>query len=296
MAVSDLLITVFGMPVAAREQILGTDIIDYGGVRGDIFCKMLEYTQDVSISCSILTLVAIATDRFCATLYPFKRFITVTRAKYIMVMIWVVSLIISIPLLVVMRVGIFDNEYACYEDWRVFREFGATEFENGYTIALFVVLYGAPLPIISILYGAIIIRVWKRKIPGQPSVRGRQLQQRTKKNVLKMFMTVVLCFMICWLPYHVIFFIYGDLCDPLKNVWFFGRFMGHANSSITPWIYVVFSRDYRKGIKSILLKCLSVKPPLSLSFQRSSVSIGQLAREPPKTNTITLKAYTNNVQ
>ncbi|XP_031574802.1 neuropeptide FF receptor 2-like [Actinia tenebrosa] len=297
MAVADLLITVFGMPVAAREQIISTDAIDFGGIRGEIYCKMLEYTKDVSISCSILTLVAIATDRFCATLIPFKRLITLTKAKVMMFLIWIVSLVVTIPLLVVANVIEYENnKFFCYEDWTVFHDLGASKMEHSYTIALFIILYAAPLVIISILYGAVIRKIWKRKIPGQTTHSGRQMQQRTKKKVLKIFMTVVVCFMACWLPYHVILFTYNFDCYPPINLWFFARFLGHTNSSITPWIYIIYGRDYRLGAKRILKKVLGKADPLP-SFCNRSVQIPSNLPDinASNLNNVTLKTFTNKI-
>lgn len=296
MAFADLLITVFGMPVGTREQIKNTDLIDFGGVRGEIYCKMLEYSKDVSISCSILTLVAIATDRFCATLFPLKRFITLSKAKVIIVIIWISSLVVTIPLLAVTKVQEYDeNQYFCYEDWSVFQDLGASEMENSFTIVLFIILYAGPLVIISILYGAIIRRIWKRKIPGQPTRSGRKMQQRTKKRVLKMFMTVVVCFMVCWLPYHVVFFAYRFECPPPINLWFFARFFGHANSSITPWIYMIYGRDYRVAVQRILKKVFGNADPFPLVHNRTVNISSRLTDNNASNDVVTLKSFTNYI-
>lgn len=298
MATADLLITTFGMPVATRDQMLDTGAIDFGGLRGEIYCKMLEYTQDVSIACSILTLVAIAIDRFCATLYPLKRLMTVTKAKVMMMIIWVIALAVTIPLVVVTKVfEEANNKYYCYEDWSgVFQEFGANEMESSYTIVLFIILYAVPLVVITILYGAVIRRIWKRKIPGQATRNGRKVQQRTKKKVLKLFVTVVVCFMVCWLPYHVIFFAYNFECPPPSNLWFFARFLGHANSSITPWIYIIYGRDYRLAVQGILKKIFRRADPSPIFYNRT-VNISSTSNEKrvANFNEVALKSYTNNI-
>lgn len=297
-AVADLLITIFAMPNAAKEQIMSTDTIPFGGLSGKIFCKMLVYTQDISCSSSIFTLVAIATDRFCATFFPFKRLITMKRAKWIMFGIWLASLIIPLPLFFVVGIGVDSNSqhfaYYCREHWNELSIFGTIEqLEKGYTIMVFATWYATPLIIMTVLYGAIIKKVWKRKIPGQETARAQQLQNKTKISVLRMLISVVICFAVCWLPYHFMFLFYSHDVFPPINIWTFSNFMRLANSSITPWLYVVFSKDYRRGIRNILLRCCCKKPPNEGSSLNLSTN---MKHRPSERNNAVLRSYAHPIE
>ena len=63
-----------------------------------------------------------------------------------------------------------------------------------YTAVSFVFLYAVPLLVISVLYSVIIAKVWGRDIPGNATLENQRLLDRSKKNVLKMLITVVLAF------------------------------------------------------------------------------------------------------
>lgn len=293
-AVADLLVTALGMPTAAREQILGTDTIPFGGYRGLIFCKLLLYTQDISCSSSIFTLVAIAMDRFCVTFFPFKRLITMSRAKWIMGGIWLVSLILPLPIALVVKISKDpDDTYFCQEDWSVFRFIGTFEqVEQAYTMLVFILWYATPLIIMTFLYCSMIKKVWKRTIPGQETPRTQQIQYNTKMKVLKLLISVVICFALCWLPYHVMFLYYAHGTSPALNIWLFCNSMRFANSSITPWIYVVFSRDYRVGVKNIILRCCLGRKPSNLTLSTSSINLKERRTENFRNN-ITLRSYIN---
>ena len=75
MAVADLLITAFSMPVTIK--LLVTSHMDWSnGVFSDIICKIIPFIQSLSIASSVLSLTAIAVDRFLAIMYPLKRYMT----------------------------------------------------------------------------------------------------------------------------------------------------------------------------------------------------------------------------
>ena len=75
MAVADLLITAFSMPVTIK--LLVTGHMDWSnGVFSVILCKTITFTQFLSIASSVLSLTAIVVDRFLAIMYPLKQLVT----------------------------------------------------------------------------------------------------------------------------------------------------------------------------------------------------------------------------
>ena len=255
MAVADLVMTFLTMPAILKEIFTSTDI-SFGGWPGDLVCKLLYFFQDLSIYCSILTLVAIAFDRFFAITMPLKRVISVERTKYIIGAIWFTAVMTSAPLLYANKVQDSDGVwFQCIEDWSPLLD--PVTASRNYTIVLFTLLYAIPVVLISCLYSSVVYKLWKRRVPGNQSQAGTRLQVRARHRALKMTSAVIICFTLCWLPYHVVSFLaYFDMeyyeCGLPYNVWFIGTFLGHFNSAVNPCIYAAFNRDYRNGFRNIL--------------------------------------------
>ena len=88
LAVADLLITVFNMTELFKIEVTGSEQT-FGGVAGEVYCIGSIVILNLSVACSILSLSAISIERFCSIIFPFKRIITLPRAKGMLVTIWV---------------------------------------------------------------------------------------------------------------------------------------------------------------------------------------------------------------
>jgi hypothetical protein len=64
---------------------------------GWVICKTVPYLQGVSVSASINTLVAISVERCLAICYPLKWQMTSRACRVVVVVIWMFSLIITLP-------------------------------------------------------------------------------------------------------------------------------------------------------------------------------------------------------
>ncbi|CAG2117478.1 unnamed protein product, partial [Medioppia subpectinata] len=107
--------------------------------------------------------------------------------------------IACVQLVVVRAVPFYHRKnlyYECREDW---------DLESGriYTIIIFVATFALPVAILIFVYSTIAYHVFRHVIPGNPDCRRDGNQINRKIKVIKMLMTIVMLFGVCWLPIHV---------------------------------------------------------------------------------------------
>ena len=245
MAASDLLMTMFCMPPAVQAVIMGPSRMDFHGTLGVVVCKLVTFLQGVSIAVSILTLLVISFDRFVAIVFPFAQFVNLRVARLIIVVIWFVSMVIAAPLLYSVTLYDSDGETECNENWcPLFRE----DAYEDYSIFVFVSLYVLPLTCIAALYSAIACELWKRR----PNQIHEQSTRKENRAVISMLVAIVVGFGLCWLPYQIrtIFFLIEY--NVSESITFAALFLGYANSAVNPVILIIFSKNYRQGIRNVL--------------------------------------------
>lgn len=62
----------------------------------DIMCKIVPFAATLSVNVSIITLVAISLDRYYVILYPFRQKLRLKQCILILVLIWIVSILMSL--------------------------------------------------------------------------------------------------------------------------------------------------------------------------------------------------------
>ncbi|XP_068700995.1 QRFP-like peptide receptor [Montipora foliosa] len=270
LAASDLLITFLGMPNMITQVYLG-----FKWIFGEALCKLVVFFQSVSVASSILTLLAISFDRFWAIIFPFKRRITFFSARIILGVIWGISLLVMAPFLYAQRVIVGPDGYkVCMEEWSP--AFNNITAPKDYTLILFTTLYIFPLLTMVILYSFIVSKLWRRQIPGFRSNRDELRTRVLRQKVVKMLITVISLFCICWLPLYVYHFLYffasakRPCFDSSFTFYFASLFLGHSNSAINPFLYALFHRKYRQGFKAAYT--CSVIPADSLAFTSRTYS------------------------
>ncbi|OXA62623.1 Orexin receptor type 2 [Folsomia candida] len=127
----------------------------------------LKIGQTVSISVSVLTLTVISVERWYAICFPLRFKATTARAKRLVLIIWVISLIIDIPELVVLQTSRredvpVDTIYfmQCKPTWE-------SQWDIALTILKMLLLYAIPLTFMSFAYYQIVKVLWSSaNIPG----------------------------------------------------------------------------------------------------------------------------------
>ena len=253
MAASYLLYSFF-IVFHMANSILGRWPFDQNSIVGLVLCKTILTSSFLSDGVSVGSLVAIALDRFCAVFFPTKRPLLTRRPLVALTIIWVLYCALASPLLFVTKVLGKEDGVACM----MVQEIGFRK----YLFWLFTIFYGG-LPTIAILviYPAILIRLWKRKLPGNPSTANQEIRNRTNRKVTYMAIALMLAFVVSSFPFL------GLL---IKNI-FARHYMAQSSweslfalialvlamssCAWNPLICIIFNNNFRKGFKEILRPC-----------------------------------------
>ncbi|KAJ7379234.1 hypothetical protein OS493_017743 [Desmophyllum pertusum] len=230
MAAGDLLLTLGSIPERFTRILANGQWIVEGSF-GIFLCKTTNYLEKLAMNVSIIHLAMVAIDRFLVVFYPYKKIITATRARQIIIIAWLASAGYCVPLFYYANLLEENGQLFCktrhfFVNWRVW-------------YLLFLSLLVLTLLLVVALYGAITIRLWRGTTPGrmpQTSLKSR-LSARLNSRILKMVAMIVFAFYCCFLPYWIgwVFCSYYHkdvICSDAYR--FVSIFLLYANSAVNP--------------------------------------------------------------
>ena len=268
MAIADLLVALFMMPLSIVSAHTESKW-KVPGLPGDIICRSYILISDATLIASILCLVFMAIDRYCAIVCPLSvHSVWFRKAKFVTPLIWVMSIALMAIMPVVYKL---DDEY-CEIDPDVL---GQNATFRGVYLYIFFITYIIPLAIICPLYAKAARKLWFNQAPGNHLIEEQQLRQLvTRRKVVRMLVIIVVVFAICWLPAQAIHLLwaataYGE--NPPAIVMYLGFWVAHANSAINPWLYIALSTKIRLAFNRMVTFRKS-HPALRKSTQRTSHS------------------------
>ena len=248
MAVADLIITIFVVPYSVAFYFRDYKWIK--GIGGDVLCRFYTYCFTVAIAASIFTLTVMAFDRFMAVVFPLRTNGCCGR-RVCTFCIWLSSTILMFP----MPLTQSSDSGNCLSDWSLLQVDPAVGGKVVLTI-LFLAIYIIPLTFMIGLYLVICRKLWRHERPGFTTEEGARSVQRQSRTVVKLLITIVLVFALCWFPLHAFHMIVWafppkGLTTPLY-VTFLCLWCGHAHSAINPWMYIYLNSKFRSTFLEIV--------------------------------------------
>ena len=276
MAVSDILITLLAVPRQITEIILAPRRWLVGGFLGLALCKGLSFLQDISTAVSILSLLAIAVDRYRGIVFPLRKQIAKTKLfKCIIPSIWILSMVLHSFYFYTFKITLEDDKTIyCLPSWAPkFDERSSAETEY---VILLVVLIVVPLCVVTALYSVIIVNLKRgmarcKALPR--SITARRLKEDAK--VVNNVIAIIIVFITCIVPlnvYAILFFFTWKWKIPCnaENFGFAAHFIFYSNASLNPYIYFIFNDKFRQGLLHIfqaLVPCKGNKKKLTQSVK-----------------------------
>ena len=245
MAMADLLFALFMFPLAlARYHVRGLWV---GGPFGEFSCHAIFFMSHLPIAGSTTTLIFIALERFFAIIFP-HRVIKIFRKVWIItVVIWLSSALLMMPVGIAAHTTEKNGQIYCDRNWSVFGD--PIKASRTFYDAAFVITYAAPLLFMAILYAIISHKLWRRHVPGRQTVHAQRNSTLHKRQVVRMLITVVVVFALCWLPTHLQHYLITYFPEVHARLSFVTmvtmNLVGHTNPAINPCLLVGLNIRYR---------------------------------------------------
>ncbi|XP_059219982.1 RYamide receptor isoform X2 [Stomoxys calcitrans] len=281
LAMGDILMSLFCVP----SSFISTFILGYWPF-GIALCHFVNYSQAVSVLVSAYTLVAISIDRYIAIMWPLRPRITKRYAKFIIVGIWIIALATALPIPIVSKLvqpGDWYEQcdrYICKEEWPT------AEQNYYYTWALLTLQFIVPLSVLIFTYTRIALAVWGKRPPGEAENSRDQRMARSKRKMIKMMVTVVIVFTMCWLPFNILSLLLNDeevrMWGALPYAWFAVHWLAMSHSCYNPIIYCYMNARFRGGFLQIiyrvpgLRRCCCLRRYLHTRGDRSYETTGEM--------------------
>ncbi|KAL2092458.1 hypothetical protein ACEWY4_012256 [Coilia grayii] len=216
------------------------------------YCRFHNFFPIAALFASIYSMTAIALDRYMAIIHPLKQRMTATETMVVIGVIWVLALLLAFPQFYYSDLGHFPQRVVCYIDWPVY-------IEKIYYVLLAVLIYLLPLLVMGCAYLEVGLTLWASEIPGDSSDRYKE-QLIAKRKVVKMMIVVVCTFAVCWLPFHVYFFLghfFPSLLERtfIQQVYLAIMWLAMSSTMYNPIIYCCLNDRFRAGFKQAFRWC-----------------------------------------
>ncbi|XP_075589998.1 galanin receptor type 1 isoform X3 [Dermatophagoides farinae] len=255
LSISDITMALFCIPFTYTNYMLGRWIFPH------FLCPIIPFFQVTAVSVSIWTLTIIGIDRFFAIIYPFRSMLWLKRHKITTIFsIWLFGASIASPLLFYSRIESFQYRGENYDDCR-------EQFSNDggriYTIFIFLFTFFLPIMALIFVYARICIHLIRNTtVPGNPDQNRDKYCVNKKIKVIKMLVTIVVLFAMCWFPIHLFQLLvwFHPTIQNQKTTFSYYLYVGSyfvchwlamAHSFVNPFVYCFMSGNFRSLGKTL---------------------------------------------
>ncbi|XP_030805864.1 prolactin-releasing peptide receptor-like [Camarhynchus parvulus] len=203
--IGNLAVADFIMCLACVPLTVSYAFEERGWLFGMFMCHFVTLLQAATVFVSVLSLTAIAIDRYVVVAYPIRRRIGRRACAGLVACIWLLSIAASVP--TSLHTHYLDLN-AIGHDMIICEEFWKHEERQRllYSCLMLLLSYMLPLLAVSISFCAITYHLHRRNVPGA-AFHCRDKWTRTKHKTFRVLTISVVCFAVCWLPLQVVNFI-----------------------------------------------------------------------------------------
>ncbi|KAM9322891.1 vertebrate ancient opsin-like [Pholidichthys leucotaenia] len=238
-SVSDLLVCVLGTPFSFAASTQGRWLIGAGG------CVWYGFANSLCGIVSLISLAVLSYERYSTMMAPTEADASnYHKTSLGITLSWAYSLIWTLPpLFGWSHYGPEGPGTTCSVDWT-----SKTANNMSYIICLFVFCLMVPFVVIVFCYGKLFCAI--RKVSGINASMSRKREQR----VLFMVVVMVICYLMCWLPYGIMALLatFGPagLVTPEASI--IPSVLAKTSTVINPVIYVFMNKQFQRCFQALL--------------------------------------------
>ncbi|RZF41430.1 hypothetical protein LSTR_LSTR000144 [Laodelphax striatellus] len=286
LAVGDILMTLFCVPFS----FVATLVLQYWPF-GELLCHTVQFSQVTSVMClhfqvSAYTLVAISVDRYMAIMWPLRPRMSKHHAKITITVVWAIAIATAFPIFTVSHLSQPSpwhkscQRFICTENWE------SKEYQGFYTFLLLIMQYVVPFTVLVFTYTRIAVVVWGKRIPGEAENSRDVRMARSKKKMIKMMVTVVVVFTVCWLPLNIFLLLWEQnpelsSWELMPHLFFACHWLAMSHTCYNPIIYCWMNSRFRLGF------CTALGRVPAASFGRANTSSTYLSVRRRTENSLT---------
>jgi len=240
----------------------------------EFMCKLCPFVQNTCVNVNVFNLILIARDRYNAVVSPLNHYQSKKKTLYLLLLIWSLALLLASPMALFYKfIWISDkalgikpycttfnptftltflmNDHNTETIYNEGTKYITTKFEI-YVFIVSIYQYAAPLLYLTFAYSKMSYTLSKDPILGPDQTIAN------KKRSIKMMISLVVVFAVCWLPWHSYqiltrfqsqnFQVYISFSIK-RSLFFFCHWLAMSNGLYNPFIYALFSKNFKKEVK-----------------------------------------------
>lgn len=240
-----------------------------GWIFGDVMCKLVYLIVEANFYTSIIFLACISVDRYLVIVRANESLGQRQRmcSWFLCAAVWALGSALALPALY-SKVDLLDNESKTLICSKNYDLGNAGSWRVASRVVLHIFGFLIPLLVMLVCYGITVARLLR--------TRGFQ-----KHRAMKVIVAVVVAFLLCWTPYHVIVIVDTFLrakvlifdCSTrrtVNKVWWITYCIVLVHSCINPILYAFIGEKFRKNLALLLQRRARQERASGSKFSRST--------------------------
>ncbi|CAF0879820.1 unnamed protein product [Brachionus calyciflorus] len=236
---------------------------------GDLACRLLQFLRPLGIYLASFIIISLCIDRYYAIVHPLKIENSEKRTRFLIKLSWILSIVCAIP-----QVFVFSLKTHPKHKWYTqCLDFNFELNQNShpfykitfliYQIFVSTITFFLPLIVIVITYGCILTEIIGKlkKNKKKDNINSMLLLShnrkdkiiKAKRKTLKLAITIVIVFLVCWTPYYFIsglFWLDPTMANKIDDkIYNFLFIFAVSNCLANPLVYGMTTSNIKKNRK-----------------------------------------------